>query len=193
MADRDEDRRRSDDSRSSPVSTSFRRTPLTPSFWVAVDLSIAEFQMKSILGFLCARSCMIFEARSSSRRWTTIDLGREAGEEGRLLHRGVAAADHDHFLVLEECAVAGRACADAIAHQPLFGFDAEQLRGRAGRDDQRLAPDRSSCSTIDLERPFAQVELRSTCAGDELGAEALGLVRKISIISGPWMPFSKPG
>src|SRR5436305_1911706 len=37
----------------------------------------------------------------------------EPGEEGRLLHRGVAAAHHDDVLVAEEEAVAGRARADA--------------------------------------------------------------------------------
>ena len=34
----------------------------------------AMFQTNSIFGFFCARSCMIFEARSSSRRWTTVTL-----------------------------------------------------------------------------------------------------------------------
>ena len=35
---------------------------------------ITAFQRNSILGFLKARSCMIFEARSSSRRWMTVTL-----------------------------------------------------------------------------------------------------------------------
>ena len=36
--------------------------------------STAEFQTNSIFGFLSARSCMIFDARSSSRRWITVTL-----------------------------------------------------------------------------------------------------------------------
>ena len=32
------------------------------------------FHTNSIFGFRCARSCMIFEARSSSRRWSTFTL-----------------------------------------------------------------------------------------------------------------------
>ena len=36
-------------------------------------------------------------------------LGGEAGEEGRLLHGGIAATDDDHVLVREEGSVTGRA------------------------------------------------------------------------------------
>ena len=35
---------------------------------------ITAFQWNSILGFSKARSCMILDARSSSRRWTTVTL-----------------------------------------------------------------------------------------------------------------------
>ena len=73
------------------------------------------FHTNSIFGFFCARSCMIFDARSWSRRWSTCTLRRELRQEDRFLHRGVAAADDRDDLVLEEEAVAGRARGDAVA------------------------------------------------------------------------------
>ena len=42
-----------------------------------------------------ARSSMIFEARNSSRRWTIVTFEANFGQEDRLLHGGVAAADDD--------------------------------------------------------------------------------------------------
>jgi hypothetical protein len=42
---------------------------------------------------LAARSCMIFDARNSRRRWIDRDLRGEAREVGGLLERGVAATD----------------------------------------------------------------------------------------------------
>ena len=65
-------------------------------------------------------------------------LAREVGEEQRLLDGGVAAADHDHFLVAVEEAVAGGAGRDAEALELLLGRQAEPARLRAGRDDQRV-------------------------------------------------------
>ena len=63
----------------------------------------------------------------------------ELGEEGRLLHRRVAAADHDDVLVAEEEAVAGRAGRDAAALAACsLGLEAELARRRAGRDDDRV-------------------------------------------------------
>src|SRR3954466_12430287 len=41
----------------------------------------------------------------------------EAGEEGRLLHRGVAATDHDDVLVAEEKSVTGRTRRHAVPEQ----------------------------------------------------------------------------
>ena len=54
------------------------------------------------------------------------DAAGELGEEGGLLHRGVAAADHDDVLVAEEEAVAGGAGADAAAEQ---AFSHRERRG----------------------------------------------------------------
>ena len=100
-------------------------------------------------------------------------LGAKAREKRRLFHRGVAAAHHHRFLVLEERAVAGRARAHPVAHQPLFRFDPEQLGRRAGRDDERFGAD-SPCARGQLERPLAQID-RGYFADHELRAETLGL------------------
>src|SRR3712207_7491123 len=62
----------------------------------------------------------------------------EAGEEGGLLHRRVAAADHDDVLVTEEEAVAGGAGRDATAEQPRLVVQAEVPVLRAGGDDDRV-------------------------------------------------------
>ena len=53
-----------------------------------------------------ARSCMILEARSASRRWTTVTLVGELGEEERLFHGGVTAPDDGDLLAAEEEPVA---------------------------------------------------------------------------------------
>jgi hypothetical protein len=45
-------------------------SPLVPS----LTSTTSESQTKSILGLAMALSCMIFDARSVSRRWTTVTL-----------------------------------------------------------------------------------------------------------------------
>ncbi len=51
-----------------PVTRFLTRTPVTTSF--PRISSTAEFQTNAIFSFFMARSCMILEARSLSRRWT---------------------------------------------------------------------------------------------------------------------------
>ena len=94
----------------------------------------------------------------------------EPGQEGRFLHRSVAAANHDRVLVLEERAVAGGARAHAITHQALFGFDSEQLGCRTGRDDDGLGLDHLVVRD-QLERALAEAHLGHRAA-HEAGAEA---------------------
>jgi hypothetical protein len=76
---------------------------------------------------------MIFDARSVSRK---------AREEGRLLARRIAAADHRHGHVAVEGAVAGGARRQPVADELLFIRQPEPLRTRAARDDEgaRLLP-----------------------------------------------------
>ena len=59
-------------SRVSPVTVSRNVTPVTASSpWIS---SIVAFHTTSILGLASARSCMIFDARNSSRRCTIVTL-----------------------------------------------------------------------------------------------------------------------
>ena len=72
VADRDEQPGRVELRASSPVTVSRRVTPVSwSSPWIAAT---AEFQTNSIFGSAKARSCMILEARSSSRRWMSVTL-----------------------------------------------------------------------------------------------------------------------
>jgi hypothetical protein len=54
-----------------PLRVSRSLTPVTAGLSVPRISTTSAFQMKRILGFLRARSCMIFDARSASRRCTT--------------------------------------------------------------------------------------------------------------------------
>ena len=64
----------------------------------------------------------------------------------------VAAADNEHLLVLEEETVTRGTRRYAVAHQPLLGFDAEELRGRPRRYHQRRGAQRTVVE-LDGERP----------------------------------------
>jgi hypothetical protein len=97
--------------------TSFSSTPRTSSTTV--------LERNSMLGWAMARSSMMREARKFSRAVDEGDFGGEAGEEERLFHGGVAAADDGDLLAGEEEAVAGGAGADAVADEGLLGGQVE--------------------------------------------------------------------
>src|SRR3990172_1669018 len=82
----------------------------------------------------------------------------ELREEGRLLHCGVAAADHRHVLGFEEKAVAGRAGRNAVAPQPRLRRDVEPHRRGTGRDDHGLRLDEVVISP-ELEGTLREVDL----------------------------------
>ena len=82
---------------------------------------------------------MIFEARSSSRRWTMVTLLGELGQEERLLEGRVATAHHGDVLVAEEEAVAGGAGRQAVAEEPLLVGEAEHQGLGAGRHDDECS------------------------------------------------------
>ncbi len=69
------------------------------------------------------------------------DAAGEAGEEGGLLHRRVAAADDRDVLVTEEEAVTGGTGGHAVGEQPVFAGDAEAAPLGTGRDDHRSRVD----------------------------------------------------
>src|SRR5204863_8164885 len=63
-----------------------------------------------------------------------VHLAAEAGQVERLLHRGVAAADHHDVLVLEEEPVARRARRHATPHELGLVGTPQHLGRGAGRD-----------------------------------------------------------
>ena len=102
------------------------------------------------------------------------DLLRDARQVERFLDGRVAAADHRDFLVAIEEAVAGRAGRHALAHERFLGSQAEILRGRAGRDDQRVA--RVFARVADQpDRLFVQFRGVDVVEYD-FGVEALGVL-----------------
>ena len=134
--------------------------PVTSPLSTSLTSAISESQMNSILGFANALSCMIFDARSESRRWMTVTFDANLRQVDRLLHRRVAAADDGDRLAAEEVAVAGRARRHAVARQLAVGADVEPARRRAGGDDQRLGRDRAALGQRDRERTLAEVDAR---------------------------------
>ena len=66
------------------------------------------------------------------------DARGEARQKGRLLHRHVTTADHNHVLAPEKSAVAGRAAGDAAAAIELLARHA-QPPGRCARGDDHGA------------------------------------------------------
>ena len=103
-----------------------------------------------------------------------VDLRREAGQVGRLLERGVAAADDRDLLVAEEEAVARGAGGHAAAAQPRLALEPQPHRRRAGRDDDRLG------LVLDAARPDPERALREVdpvdVDVDDVRAEALRLL-----------------
>ena len=101
-------------------------------------------------------------------------LRAEAGQERRLLERGVTAADDRDVLVAEEEAVAGRAPGDAVAGEPVLVGDPELAVARAGGQDHGAGAVLGAGAVGDHLDVAGQVDLRDV-VGDQLGAEALGL------------------
>ena len=81
------------------------------------------------------------------------------GQVKRLLHRGVAAADHHDLLAAIEEAVARRAGRNALAAQLLLARNAEPFRLRAGRDHQRFGHIDVAAVAGQLERAARQVDV----------------------------------
>ena len=98
----------------------------------------------------------------------------ELGDEDRVLHRRVAAADHDHVLALEEGAVADAAGGDAAAAELDLAGDAEPLRLGAHREDHGLRAVLVVADPDALDAAVGELDA-GRVVGDEAGAEALGL------------------
>ena len=101
-------------------------------------------------------------------------VGRELGQEAGLLHRAVAAADHNHLLAAEEGRVADRAVADAHPLQLLLAGDTDLARGGAGGHDH-AAGEVLLVAHVHLQGVAREVDAGDV-VGHQLGAEPLGLL-----------------
>src|SRR5436305_895837 len=103
-----------------------------------------------------------------------VQLAGELGDEDRVLHRRVAAADHDHLLVFEESPVADAASGDAAAAELHLAGDAEPFRLRPHRQDHGLGPVLLVAEEDLLDAAVGELDPVDVVA-DEAGPEALGL------------------
>ena len=104
-----------------------------------LDLLVAEQAL--LQNLLCPQAVAPMDHRH---------LAGVVGEVKRLLDGRVAAADHQHLAFAEEEAVAGGTGRDAEAQEALLARQAEPLRLRPGRDDDRVGRiDRAAVALAD--------------------------------------------
>src|SRR5699024_7158436 len=104
-----------------------------------------------------------------------VDFRGELRQEGRLLHRGVAAADDEHLLAAEEGPITGRTRRDAVTHEFVLAGDPERTRARAAGDDDGVGRVAFAARERELVRPFGIVDGFDDTVLD-LRAEALRLL-----------------
>ncbi len=120
------------------------------------------------------------------------DFGGEAGEEQRLFHGGVAAANDRNLLAREEEPVAGSARRNTVADERLLVRQTKPTRGRAAGDDQARGSEQTLPAQIDLDRlgaaAFEFFWLRSTLTTWPVWYSApkrAACLRMFSMSSGP--------
>ncbi len=116
----------------------------------------------------------------------------EARQEGGLLHRGVATADHDDVLVAEEEAVTGGAPGDAAPGELVLAGQAQLAVLRSGGDDDGLGPVDLALGVGDGLDVAGEVD-RDHVVRDQLGAEALRLAAHVVHELGAHDAFLEPG
>jgi hypothetical protein len=111
----------------SPVTSSRDRSPVCTFCRTSAPLDLAVvptrsrttlFQRNSIFGLALARSCMIFEARSSSRRWMRVTVSANFVRKVASSMAESPPPTTAMLLATEEEAVAGGAGRHPVAEQP---------------------------------------------------------------------------
>ena len=113
--------------------------------------------------------------------------------EDRVLHRRVAAADHDHVGVLEEGAVADAAGRRRRGRQLHLAGDAEPLRLRAHRQDHRARRGRRRRRPRPCGSPPSESSIRVASSVTKRVPKRSAWSRNCCIISGPMIPSGNPG
>ena len=116
----------------------------------------------------------------------------ELGDEDRVLHRRVAAADHDHPVAFEEGAVADPAGGDAAAAELHLAGDAEPFRLRPHRQDHGLGAVLLVAEEDLLDAAVGELDAVDV-VGDEAGPEALGLGAELAHHLRPHDPLGEAG
>ena len=174
----------------SPVTVSRRarprpcRSPMTS--------STALFHTKLILGLAKARSCMIFEARSSSRRWTSVTL---VAKLVRKLASSMAESPPPTTAISWSRKKKPSQVAQVETPWPrrrALGVEAEHAGRGAGGDDHRPGPvtPRPSAHT---PNGAAEKSTRLGVGGDELGPEPGRLGPELLHQLGAHDPVGEPG
>ncbi len=109
-----------------------------------------------------------------------VDLAGELRQEGRVLHGGVAAADHDRVGAAEEGGVAGGAVRHAARGQLILAGYAELLRLGAHREHHGAGADLLVAHVHHVNAAVLVGQLDpGRVVGDEARAEALRLVAEL--------------
>ena len=117
------------------------------------------------------------------------NLGREAGQEERLLHRRVSATNHRNFFPGEEKPIASGARGDSVANQSLLVRQSQPPSRSATGDDNRL---RLHLVFAHLQAERTLAEVRSSHMRQLVfGAEAFGLTAHVSYQLGTLNPLGK--
>ena len=182
-----------------PVTSSGRVSPVSVSRSVkpgdlALAVDLGDFAVEGELDLRVVEGALLHHLAGAQAVATVDDrdLGGEPRQERRLLHRGVAAADHGDRMVLEEEAVAGGAGRDAASEQVLLAVEAEVAVGGTGGDDDGLGlVDGAVVERHDL-RIGRQVD-RDRVVDDEAGTEALRLRLHVIHQLGSHDPLGEPG
>ncbi len=136
---------------------------------------------------------MIFEARSSSRRWTTVT---ELAKRVRKVASSIAVSPPPTTTIALSLKKKPSQVAQAETPKPMSSRSAgrpSRLGGGAGGDDQRVAGDLAVLGGGDAERPLRQVDRRDLVEQQRRCRSAPPGCGTRSISSGPRIPSGKPG
>ncbi|MNQ78996.1 hypothetical protein D3C85_939240 [compost metagenome] len=139
-----------------------------------VDLGV---ELEHDLAFGDPRLQLVLQDLLGAESLAAVHQGHLAGDIGqvqRLLHRGIASADHRDVTVAVEETIAGGARRNALAHERLLARQAKVTGAGAGGDDQCIAT--VAGAVADQGEGLAGQIHRIDMVVDDLGLETLGML-----------------